>query len=151
MDSIDSYLIFIFDIFFYLEKEEYFSTIYLYGEHLIPSKQQIWGSETLEKDLEMQIYMEILSAYEDQQFDKGFEEKELIKLMNLLKSNQYDQKMLDQIVNNSIILILVLFFQKNSQNLYEKHDFTPKELDRIKKVFINSLNGDLTSYMPGPF
>ncbi|MHA1611950.1 MAG: hypothetical protein ACTSYU_07870 [Promethearchaeota archaeon] len=105
----------------------------------------------METNLEMQLYLEILSAYENQQFNTGFEERKLIKLMNLLKTNKYNPKMLNQIVNNSIILILVLFFQKNSQNLYDKHDFTPEELDRIKTAFANSLNGDLTPYMPEPF
>ena len=40
----------------------------------------------MEKNLEMQIYSEIFTAYEDQRFNLGFEEKELIKLMNMLKS-----------------------------------------------------------------
>ena len=98
----------------------------------------------MEKNLEMQIYSEIFTAYEDQRFNLGFEEKELIKLMNMLKSKEHDPKTVDLIVNNSIILILALFFEKNSQQLYEKHDFTPKELNKIKNTFTKSLNGDLT-------
>lgn len=90
--------------------------------------------------LEEEIYGEILHKFEENQFNTGFEEREIIKLMRLLKDPSLNQEQITDIVRNAIILLLTLFFQKNSEIFPIKSYSLQTSSIHIKRLFSNMLN-----------
>ncbi|UYP45176.1 hypothetical protein NEF87_001461 [Candidatus Lokiarchaeum ossiferum] len=87
-------------------------------------------------DFEQQIYGEIMDAYSKNDPETLFEYKELIKLMRMkgefdgCKENQFNS-----IITNSIILLMVLFFQKNTSNLAYEQKLNNHERKKIIQIF----------------
>lgn len=66
--------------------------------------------------------------------------------MQLSKNPALNPKLVNIIINNAIILLLTLFFQKNSitSNEYSLNSHNCKI--NLKSLFLNVLNGDLTTF-----
>lgn len=97
----------------------------------------------MEFDLENEIYSEILVAYEERRFHTGFEEKEIIKLMNLSKLNVERTLELGDVISNALILLLVLFFNKSSHVSSQNMTYSKEQLHSMKLGLLRSLNGKL--------
>ncbi|MHA1775693.1 MAG: hypothetical protein DRO88_04105 [Promethearchaeia archaeon] len=102
----------------------------------------------MEFSLEEEIYCEILQAFELKQFNSGFEEREIIKLMRMLQDSSLNQEIINIVVKNAIILLLTLFFRKNSLELSGSSASSENIEKNTKKLFLNMLNGEIITVHP---
>lgn len=88
---------------------------------------------------EQEIYDEILEAYERARGSDIREDPfvyfEIVKLMEILRKEYgYDREKLKEVITNSIVLMLALFFKKDDDDFDAGRELTKEEQDQMKAL-----------------
>ena len=94
---------------------------------------------------EQEIYDEILEAYERARGidirEDPFVYFEIVKLMEILKKEYcYDREKIKDIITNSIVLMLSLFFKKDDGDFDSGRELTKEEQDQMKSMLQDAYN-----------
>ena len=93
----------------------------------------------------MKVYEEIITAYERhigrELSEDPYVYQQLVKIMDLIKEQNYDLESLKDVVTNAIILLLSLFFNKKPDDDFDDNQkLTPTDQKMIRNVLNDAYN-----------